>query len=220
MRSGTQGKREIAEALLWAFTFEILIRHPRGEAQQAPWYTDVEFRVEIPLRSICLVVMSIQTAFKALRLVQIPRGMSAERWEEGQDWTLGIPAISGGNGGKLLKSLRRDGQGSRGTARQAWYSEVKWRPRFRKTTTAVSNDANRPAKRRTKWWPLALTLSKYISFQAQKKQLLQENFPCQISVGIRSFPLVLLWHMALIYVRAFSHSTKMYLLFITCQVLL
>ena len=145
--------------------------------------------------------------------------MSAERWEDCQDWTLRIPAFSGGNGGELLNSLRRDGQGSRGTARQVWYSEVKWRPPFRKTTTAVSNDANGPAKRRTKQWPLAQTLSKYISFQAQKK-FLQENFPCQTPVGIRSFPLVLLWHMALIYVRAFSHSTKMYLLFITCQVLL
>lgn len=146
--------------------------------------------------------------------------MSAERWEEDQDWTLSIPAFSGGNRGKLLKSLRRDGQESRRTARQAWYSEDKRRPRFRKTITAVTNDVNRSAKRRTKQWPLAHTLSKYVSFRSQKKKFLQENFPCQIPVGIRSFPLVLLWHMALIDLRAFSHSTKMYLLFITCQVLL
>ena len=145
--------------------------------------------------------------------------MSAERWEEDQDWTLGIPAFSGGNGGKLLKSLRRDGQGSRRRARQVWYSEDTRRPRFRKTITAVSNDVNGAAKRRTKQWPLAHTLSKYISFQFQKK-FPQENVPCQIPVGIRSFPLVLLWHVALMDFRAFSHSTKMYILFITCQVLL
>lgn len=48
----------------------------------------------------------------------------------------------------MLKSLRRDGQGSRRRARQAWYSEDTRRPRFRKTVTvtAVSNDVNGSAK--------------------------------------------------------------------------
>lgn len=80
MRSG---KQEIAEALLCAFAFEILIRHPRREAQEAPWYTDVEFREEIPLRSTCLLVTSIRMAFPALRLVQIPQGNERRKMGRG-----------------------------------------------------------------------------------------------------------------------------------------
>lgn len=57
---------------MWIFKSEVLATHPKGEAQEALRYTDLEFRKEIPPRSICLVVISIQTVFKALRFVLIP----------------------------------------------------------------------------------------------------------------------------------------------------
>lgn len=185
------------------------------------WYADLEFRKEIAFRNVCFVVISMQMAFKALIFfkVLIPWGMSVERWEEEQDRTLGAPTFRGGRcRGRAWEGMARkvgEQPGKCGTP------EGKWRRHFRKTVTTVSNDVDRSVKRRTKMWPLAHVLSNCISFQSWKKsKFLQKTFSCQIPAWIRSFPLVLLWHTMLIYIRAFSHSAKIYLLFIICQVLL
>ena len=54
------------------------IQEERPSRHPLPRYIGMEFKEEIPLRSICLVVMNIQMAFKALRLDEIIKAVSVD----------------------------------------------------------------------------------------------------------------------------------------------